>query len=96
MGFPGGLVVKNSLIKAGNTRDVVLISDLGRSPGTENGNQFQYSWLEIFMDRGARQVTVHGVAKSWTLLSTHTQHHSNRMAMIKRRISSVGKDVEKL
>ena len=76
MGFPGGSVVKNSLIKAGNTRDVVLISGLGRSPGTENGNQFQYSCLEIFMDRGAWQVTVHGVAKSWTLLSTHTHNNT--------------------
>jgi len=88
--------VKNSPIKAGNTRDVVLISGLGRSPGTENGNQFQYSCLEIFMDRGAWQVTVHGVAKSWTQLSTRTQQHSNRMAMIKKRIPSVGKDVEEL
>ena len=24
------------------------------------------------MDRGARWATVHGLAKSWTLLSTHT------------------------
>ena len=48
------------------------------------------------MDRGAWQVTVHGVAKSWTQLSTRTQQHSNRMAMIKKRIPSVGKDVEEL
>ena len=29
--------------------------------------------LEIFMDRGAWQATVHGVAKSCTRLSTHVE-----------------------
>ena len=75
MGFPGGSVVKNSLIKAGNTRDVVLISGLGRSPGTENGNQFQYSCLEIFMDRGAWRAIVPGVTKSWMHLSMPLHAH---------------------
>ena len=31
-----------------------------------NGNPLQYACLENFMDRGAWQVTVHGVAKSGT------------------------------
>jgi len=39
---------------------------LGRSPGEENGSPLQYSCLENPMDRGA---TVHGAAKSRTLLS---------------------------
>ena len=41
---------------------------LGRSLGRGRGNPFQYSCLENPMDRGARQATVHGVAKSWTRL----------------------------
>ena len=35
-------------------------------PGVGNGNPFQYSYLENSMDRGAWQVTVYGVTKSWT------------------------------
>ena len=43
------------------------------SPGEGNGNVLQYSCLGNPMDRGAWQATVHGVAKSWTRLSTTTQ-----------------------
>ena len=42
----------------------------GRSPGIGKGNLLQYSCLESPMDRGAWWTTVHGVAKSWTQLST--------------------------
>ena len=42
------------------------------SPGVGNSNPFQYSCLENLMDRGARQVTVHRVTKSWTRLRMHT------------------------
>ena len=45
------------------------IPGLGRSPGGGNGNPFQYSCLEIPMDRGAWRVTVHGVSKSRIRLS---------------------------
>ena len=48
----------------------------GRSPGDGNGNPLQYSCLENPTDRGASRATVHGVAKSWTGLSTHTFHIS--------------------
>ena len=34
-----------------------------------DGNQLQYSWLEISMDRGAWWAGVHGVAMSYTWLS---------------------------
>ena len=60
------LVVENSAANAGYVRDVGLIPGLGRSPGVGNGNLLQYSCLENSMDRGAWQVTVHGVTKSQT------------------------------
>ena len=48
MGFPGGSVVKNPSANAG---EVTLIPGLGRSPGEENGNPFQYSCLGNPIDR---------------------------------------------
>ena len=60
------LVVKNLPASAGDERDMGLIPGSGRSPGVINGNPFQYSCLENFMDRRAWQVTVHRVAKNWT------------------------------
>ena len=39
-----------------------------RSPGEGNGTPLQYSCLEKLTDRGAWLVTVHWVAKSWTVL----------------------------
>ena len=64
-GFPGGSVVKNLPVSAG---EVVSIPGLGRSPREENGNPLQYSCLENPMDRGAYWATVHGVTNSWTQL----------------------------
>ena len=44
-----------------------------RTPGVENGNPLQYSCLDNSIARGAWWVTVHGIAKSQTGLSTeHT------------------------
>ena len=37
-GFPGGAVVKNLPVSAGNARDVCLILGSGRAPGEGNGN----------------------------------------------------------
>ena len=51
-------------------RHIQSIPGLGRCPGAGNGNPLQYSCLRNSMDRGAWQDTVHGVAKSWTQLST--------------------------
>ena len=48
-----------------------VIKGVRRSPGEENDNPLQYSCLEIFMDKGSWQATVHGVTKSWTQLTTH-------------------------
>ena len=66
MDFPGGIVVKNLPVKAGDTRQVSSILGSGRSPGEGNGYPLQYSCLENSMDRRAWQATVHGVAKSQT------------------------------
>ena len=66
--FPGGSEVKNLPADVGDSRDAGLIPGLGRSPGGEHGNPFQYSCLGNPTDRGAWWATVHGVAKSWTQL----------------------------
>ena len=63
VGFPGGLVGKESTCNAG---DAGSIPQSGRSPGGRNGNPFQYSCLENHMNRGAWQATIHGVAESDT------------------------------
>ena len=51
---------------AHNAEDLGSIPGLGRSPGEGDGNPFQYSCLDNSTDRGAWQVTVHGVTKSLT------------------------------
>ena len=66
MGFPGGTVVKNPPVNAGDIRDVGSIPGLGRSPGGGNSNPLQYTCLGNPTDRGAWRATVHGVAKSRT------------------------------
>ena len=60
MGFPHSPVGKESACNAG---DVGLIPGLGRYPGEGNDNPLQYSCLENPMDRGAWQVTTHGVTE---------------------------------
>ena len=61
------LVVKNPPGNAGDLRDMVWISGLGRSPGGRHNNPLQYSCLENPMDRGAWWVIIHRVTKSRTL-----------------------------
>ena len=53
-------MVKNLPANSGDARDVGLIPGSRRTPEGENGNPFQYSWLENSTDRWA---TVHGVAE---------------------------------
>ena len=63
-GFPGGSIVKNKPVNAGDT---------GLSPGSDKfpregyGNPLQYPCLENPMDRGAWWATVHGVEKQTQL-----------------------------
>ena len=64
-------MVKNMSANA-EVGDMSLIFRLGRSPGVGNGSSLQYSCLET--SHGQRSLagyTAHGVAKSWTRLSTH-------------------------
>ena len=63
---PGSAVVKNLPVNAGDARDVGSIPGLARSPGEGHGNPLQYSYLEDFMNRGAWQAIIHGVALSRT------------------------------
>ena len=58
VGFPGGSVVKNLPVNAG---DLGSIPGSGRSLGEGNGKPLQYSYLKNSMDRGAWQ----GVTVSW-------------------------------
>ena len=57
-GLPSG---SDSKEIAGNAGDSGPIPGLGRSLGEKSGNPLQYSCLGNPMDRGAWQVTVHGV-----------------------------------
>ena len=69
-GFLGGSVVTNLLAIAADAGDFSLILGSGRCLGEGKGNQVYYSCLKNPMDRGAWQATVHGVAKSWTQMSS--------------------------
>ena len=56
-------MVKYFTADAGDARNMGSISDLGRFPGVGNDKSLQNSCLGNSMDRGARQDTLHGVAK---------------------------------
>ena len=67
VGFPAGSDGKES---AYSERGSGLIPGLGGSSGKGNGYPLQYSCLENSMDRRAWWSTVHGIANSWTQLSS--------------------------
>ena len=62
----------NSKASAYTVGDLGSSPGSGRSSGEGNGKPLQYSCLENPMDRGARQATVHWVAKSRTQPSDFT------------------------
>ena len=74
-GFPGGSVVKNPPINAGDAREAGSIPRSESSPAVGNGSLLQYSCLGKSIDRGTWWATVHGAAKSQTRLSI-VQHKS--------------------
>ena len=61
-----------------NARVTGLIPGSGRSLEGGNGYPLQYSCLENPMDIGVWQVTVHGVAKSWTWFEQHAYIYINK------------------
>ena len=61
-GFPGGASAKNPPANAGDTRDVGLIPESGRSPGERNGSLF----LENPVVRESWQLQPMRSLKSWT------------------------------
>ena len=68
------LVVKNLPTKAGDIRDMSLISGWERFPGGGHGNLLQYSCLENLMDRGTWWDPIHRVKKSQTQLKSLSMH----------------------
>ena len=75
LGFPGGLVGKESDCNVGGTRDMGLIPRQERSPEEGNGNLFQYSWLGKFY--GQRSLAgynpwSHKESDTAEKMSTHT------------------------
>ena len=64
LGLPGG---SNSKESTRNVGDLGSIPRLGKSPGEENDNLLQYSFLENSMHRGTWRA--HGFSKSWTWLN---------------------------
>ena len=71
--LPGGSLVKNL---PANAKDAGSIPGSGRLLEGGNGNPLQYCCMENPMDRGAWQAIDHGVTKSRTQLSAHTQTHT--------------------
>ena len=72
-GLPRWRGVKNLPANAGDSRDKGSIPGPGSSPGKGNSNLLQYPCLGKLMDKGAWQITAHGVTKeSDTTEHTHT------------------------
>ena len=71
LGLPGGSEGKESACNVGGLSS---IPGSGRSPGEENGNSLQYSWLENLMEGGAWRAIVHRVAKGRTQLKRLSMH----------------------
>ena len=81
-------MVKNPPANAEDSRDVCLISGLGRSRGQGQGNPLRYSPLENPMEREVCWDTVHGVAKSWTLSKQFNMHMQFNLLRKKKAIKT--------
>ena len=84
--YPGGTMVKNPPVNAGDLRNMGLIPVSGRSPGQGHGNPLQYSCLENPMDRGVRQTT-----KNQTRLSdwAHTLIYNEPISTVQHSDSCI-------
>ena len=85
-GFPGGSVIKNPPVSAG---DKSSIPGSERSPGGGNDNPLQYSCLENPMDREAWRARVHGGGGAHKRveinLATKQQQQKQKYKLIKFR-----------
>ena len=72
MGFPGGTVVKNLPVSAG---DEGSVPGSGRSPGGDDNPPSVLAWRITQTEESGR---VHGVAKNRTQLSEHATTTTNR------------------
>ena len=71
-------VVENQPVNAGTTGS---IPGSGRSPGEENGNTLQYSYLGNPMDRAAWWAAVHGVTKESDMTQRLKQQQRPRLRL---------------
>ena len=85
----GVLEVKNLHANAGDGRDASSVPELGRSPGEENGNPLQQSYLGNPMDRGAWWAIVQRVARVGHDLGLN-HNHKHRKYMTHSRSSKNG------
>ena len=84
VGLPTWLSGKESACQCRRHKRCWWIPGWGKSPEEGNGGPLQDPCLQNPMDRGARQVTVHGAAKEMdmpehtrTKAHVHTVHHSH-------------------
>ena len=59
IGFPDGSDSEESALNVGDPGSTSSLRRFPEFPREGNGNSFQYSCLENYMDRGAWQATVH-------------------------------------
>ena len=74
-------MVKSLPSDAEDVRTVGSIPAPGRSPGEGNGSPLQYSCQKTPMNRGAWQVTVHGVTKKVDTKEVDTTWELNNSGM---------------
>lgn len=84
LGFPGGVVVRNTPAIAVDIRDAGSLPSREDSLEGGHGQLTQYSCLENSMGRGTVRATAHGVAKKRTgqQLSTHEYHCYARVPLL--------------
>ena len=76
-GFPGGAMVKNRPINAGDATGIGSTPGWGISPGEGNGKPLQYFCLENSMDRGAwPALRSQRVRHDWACMHIHIHIHN--------------------